>query len=567
MAGNLTPSRMSTRTSSLPSPSTTETGSPPDEVEQLKLANHYLRVALDQVKEGVIMLDSGPLDGTGPRVLYSNVPIACQVGVEPGKGLRGLHLCDLVGSERDAVAILGALKDASAGGAAECQAQIQTFYSRGSQYCRWRVKALHNNMKRLLNFTITVEPVQNEFTVQTTTKAAASKVEDLDAQNERLRIENLAAMAQGIAHDVNNLLGPITTQLSMVVPQLDKSSEMAQTLEMVLAGVRRAKQFTSQVVKAAKGRHSVRQPSDIAEIIRDTVRLAEAGSNVQVRINTAPDLPAAMADPVKVTQVLQNLVMNGIQAMPGGGVMDVEARAADVRLGQDSQLKPGRYVQVIVRDRGAGITPENLARLFRENFTTKADGNGIGLTTCKRFIEELDGVITVESTVNVGTEFRFYLPMALKPAERSAASRSIPTADNRALKSGSGAVMIVDDEAQIRRVAAWILKRCGYTVYESDSGESAVKTYQSMARAERPLDLVLMDLTLKGGMTGLETAREIWKFDPGAKIIVSSGSVTDDVQRGFDDQGFFAILPKPYEATELSDAVFEAVMVGEAVAC
>ncbi len=552
---------MSTRTISQMSPGTTETGSPPDEVEQLKLANHYLRVALDQVKEGVIMLDSGPLDGTGPRVLYSNVPIACQVGVEPGKGLRGLHLCDLVGNERDAVALLGALKDAAAGGAAECQAQIQTFYSRGSQYCRWRVKALHNSMKRLLNFTITVEPIQNEFSVQTTAMVPAPKVEDLDAQNERLRIENLAAMAQGIAHDVNNLLGPITTQLSLVLPQLAKDTELYQTLEMVLAGVRRAKQFTTQVVKSAKAKHSIRQPSDVADIIRETVRLAQAGSNVQVRIHTPPDLPPAMADPVKVTQVLQNLVMNGIQAMPNGGFMDVEARMAEIRLGQENNLKPGKYVQVVVRDRGAGISAENMQRLFKESFTTKDDGNGIGLTTCKRFIEEHEGIICVESTVNVGTEFRFYLPVANKPVQKTAAPQA-----SRSLKQGSGAVMIVDDEDQIRRVAVWILKRCGYTVYESNSGEAALKTYQSMARAGRPLDLVLMDLTLKGGMGGLETAREIWKFDQAAKVIVSSGSVAEEVQLGFLDQGFFAILPKPYEATELSDAVFAAVMAGEAVA-
>lgn len=552
---------MSTRTSSPTSIGTTETGSPPDEVEQLKLANHYLRVALDQVKEGVIMLDSGPLDGTGPRVLYSNVPIACQVGVEPGKGLRGLHLCDLVGNERDAVALLGALKDAAAGGASECQAQIQTFYSRGSQYCRWRVKALHNSMKRLLNFTITVEPIQNEFSVQTPALVPAPKVEDLDAQNERLRIENLAAMAQGIAHDVNNLLGPITAQLSLVLPQLAKDTELSQTLEMVLAGVRRAKQFTTQVVKSAKAKHSIRQPSDVADIIKETVRLAQAGSNVQVRIHTAPDLSPAMADPVKVTQVLQNLVMNGIQAMPNGGFMDVEARMADIRLGQENNLKPGKYVQVVVRDRGAGISAENMQRLFKESFTTKADGNGIGLTTCKRFIEEHEGIICVESTVNVGTEFRFYLPVANRAVEKPDAPQA-----PRSLRQGSGAVMIVDDEDQIRRVAVWILKRCGYTVYESNSGEAAVKTYQSMARAGRPLDLVLMDLTLKGGMGGLETAREIWKFDQAAKVIVSSGSVAEEVQLGFLDQGFFAILPKPYEATELSDAVFAAVMAGEAVA-
>ena len=554
---------MSTRISSPQTVHPTETGSPPDEVEQLKLANHYLRVALDQVKEGVIMLDSGPLDGTGPRVLYSNVPIACQVGVEPGKGLRGLHLCDLVGNERDAVAILGALKDAAAGGAAECQAQIQTFYSRGSQYCRWRVKALHNSVKRLLNFTITVEPIQNEFTVHTNAVSQTPKLEDLDAQNERLRIDNLAAMAQGIAHDVNNLLGPITAQLSLVLPQLDKNTELAQTLEMVLAGVRRAKSFTTQVVKSAKAKHTVRQPVDIAEIIRETVRLAAAGSNVQVRINTPTDLPAAMADPVKITQVLQNLVMNGIQAMPNGGYMDVEGRLAEVRMGQEPNLKPGRYIQVVVRDRGAGITPENMGRLFKESFTTKADGNGIGLTTCKRFIEEHEGVIRVESTVNVGTEFRFYLPIATV-AKPMAKAPSSP--ETRALRQGAGAVMIVDDEDQIRRVAAWILKRCGYTVYECNTGESAVKTYQSMARANRPLDLVLMDLTLKGGMGGLETAQEIWKFDQAAKIIVSSGSVTEEVQRSFLDQGFYAILPKPYEATELADGVYAAVMAGDTVA-
>ena len=557
---------MSAFTSSLPSAYMTETGSPPDEVEQLKLANHYLRVALDQVKEGVIMLDCGPLDGTGPRVLYSNVPIACQVGVEPGKGLRGLHLCDLVGNERDAVALLGALKDAAESGAAECQAQIQTFYSRGSHYCRWRVKALHNSMKRLLNFTITVEPVQNEFTVQTTTAApapspAAKVVEDLDAQNERLRIENLAAMAQGIAHDVNNLLGPITAQLSLVLPQLDKDSELGQTLDMVLSAVRRAKQFTTQVVKASKARHSVKQPCDVAEIIRETVRLAQAGSNVQVRIITPPDLLPAMADPVKITQVLQNLVMNGIQAMPSGGFMDVEARTTEIRLGQQPHLRPGQYVQVIVRDRGAGITPENMQRLFRESFTTKIDGNGIGLTTCKRFIEEHEGALQVESTVNVGTEFRFYLPVAAKPVEKRPAPKP-----SRALRQGSGSVMIVDDEDQIRRVAAWILKRCGYTVYECNSGEAAVKTFQQMARADRPVDIVLMDLTLKGGMGGLETSQEIWKFDPGARIIVSSGSVTDEVQRSFLDQGFFAILPKPYEAIELSDAVYDAVMSADALA-
>lgn len=532
----------------------------------MKLANHYLRVALDQVTEGVIMLDAGPLDGTGPRVLYSNVPVACLVGVEPGKGLRGLYLADLVASERDVVAILGALKDASEGGAAECQAQIQTFYSRGSRYCTWRVKALHNSMKRLLNFTITVQPVPNEFTLQPVEHGNQPKGEDLDAQTERLRIENLAAMAQGIAHDVNNLLGPITAQLSFIMPQIEKNTELGQTLDVVLAAVKRAKQFTSQVVKAAKARHSVKQPTELGEIIRDTVRLAQAGSNVDVRVKIKDDLRCAMADPIKITQVLQNLVLNGIQAMPSGGFMDVEAQNVEIRLGQDASLRPGTYVEIVVRDRGAGISPENLSRLFKESFTTKTDGNGIGLTTCKRFIDEHQGAIRVSSTLRVGTEFRILLPAAEKPAEKVTAAIT-PARTKTELQQGQGNVMIVDDDIQIRSIAAFILKRCGYTVYQCESGESAIKTYQHMSRNGEPVDVVLMDLTLRGGMEGLEASRAIWKFDPGARIIVSSGSVTDDVQRTFVDQGFFAILPKPYEANELSEAVYQAVMAGEAVAC
>lgn len=559
---------MSTHTGTLP-PSSTQS-STHDEVEQMKLANHYLRVALDQVNEGVIMMDAGPLEGTGPRVLYSNVPIACLVGVEPGKGLRGLFLADLVANERDLAALLSAMKSASEGGAAECQAQIQTFYSRGSRYCAWRVKALHNSMKRLLNFTITIQPLPSEFSIEPSEQGNQPKGEDLDAQAERLRIENLAAMAQGIAHDVNNLLGPITTQLSYIMPQIEKSSELGQTLDVVLTAVKRAKQFTSQVVKASKARHSVMQPTEIGEIIRDTVRLAQAGSNVDVRVKIKNDLFSAMADPIKITQVLQNLVLNGIQAMPSGGFMDVEAQNVDVRLGQEDTLRPGSYVEVVVRDRGAGIAPENLNRLFKESFTTKSDGNGIGLTTCKRFIDEHQGAIRVSSTLRVGTEFRILLPATVKPAAQTAPvtpARSTGTPIKGSLPQGHGNVLIVDDDAQIRSIAAFILKRCGYTVYQSDSGESAVKTYQHMSRTGEPIDVILMDLTLRGGMEGLEASRAIWKFDPGARIIVSSGSVTDDVQRTFVDQGFFAILPKPYEAQELTETVYQAVMSGEALVC
>jgi signal transduction histidine kinase/ActR/RegA family two-component response regulator len=553
------------------------THSYPSETEQLKLANHYLRVALDQTQEGIIMLDTGPLDGSGPRVLYSNVPVACLVGIEPSKGLRGLHLKDLVKTERDVVALLGALNDAATAGAAQCVANIQTFYNGQSKQCIWRVKALHNSMKRLLNFTITVKEVPVEqpgYTPQHSpfsevqpapALASVKKAEDLDSISERLRVENLAALAQGIAHDVNNLLGPITAQLSLVLPSMDPETELGQTLDRVLNAARRAKSYTSQIVRMAKARPMEHKATDLKDIIRDTVTLSKAGSNAEVALAIAEDLQKAKCDPVKIAQVLQNLVLNGIQAMPSGGFMAVEARNILIGQNQDTKLAAGHYLEIVVRDRGTGITPENMQKLFKDNFTTKEDGNGIGLTTCMLFIEQHEGDIRVTSEVNVGTEFKIFLPAAVEATALAAAPEPAPAPLAKpVLRAGQGHVLIVDDDKTIRFVACSILRRCGYTVTECDNGELAIKHYQNAHRAGTPYDVVLMDLTLRGGMEGLEASQEIWASYPTARIVVSSGSVTDEVQKSFVEQGFFSILPKPYEAADLSEVVHKATSTPQA---
>ncbi len=529
-----------------------------DESDQLKLANHYLRVALDQVREGVLLFDAGPLDSTGPRVIYCNLPSTSLIGVTPEKGLRGLHAIDLVSSDSEGETLLRAFRDAASAGSSEVVVGLQTYYEKGAQPCVWRVKALHNGVKQLLNFTVTIQPEKSPAAPEPLVEAASTRADDLEIQSERLRVENLAAMAQGIAHDVNNLLGPITAQLSLIQPSVDPNSELGQALDLIMASVRRAGQFTSQVVKAAKSRPAEKCPTDLTEIVRETARLAQAGTNVKVHLRVADNLPPAMCDGVKISQVMQNLVMNGIQAMPKGGHMDVEMQTVEVRYGQDAQLKPGCYLEVRVRDRGVGISPDNLSRLFKESFTTKSDGNGIGLTTCKRIVEDHGGVIRVDSALGVGTEFRVCIPISSNEAAPAVVPPAV-RAVSKGLISGKGSVLIVDDEIAIRTIAATILKRCGYKVLECESGEAAVKSYIYMARSSEPLDAVIMDLTLAGGMEGMEAAAGIWAFDSAAKIIVSSGSVTQDVQRTFSDKGFAATLPKPYEAGELSQVVHSVI--------
>lgn len=519
-------------------------------LEQIKEANFYLRTSLDQVAEGVMIVETTATDPKiGPPIIYGNAQAVMMSRAKPETGLRGMGLAEMTASEADAAKIMACLGKAIANaGAADCEASLQWLGGSGATLCHWRVRPVFTEMGKLLKFIVLVKPL-----TEVTATAKAPAADDLDAQSVQLRKENLAALAQGITHDVNNLIGPAITRLSALLPQLDGNSALGQELQLIFAGLKRAKQFTSQVVNASKAKPKPKEPTDVAIVMRDSVEFAGAGSNVQVRVHVPEDLRLAIADPVKLSQVLQNLVFNGIQAMPCGGYMDVEARNISIPANGDGRLRAGAHVEIIVRDRGCGIDPENLKKLFRESFTTKADGNGIGLTTCKRFIDEMGGDVRVSSTVNVGTEFH----VILRAADESAAAKPAAPADNAPvpLKHGKGTVLIVDDEDDLRRVAQMILKRCGYECVECDNGQDAIKIYQSLYRTGTPPDVVLMDLTLRGGMNGTETASEILALDRDARIVCTSGSVTQEVQMVFLERGFVGVLPKPYEAGELTQTV------------
>lgn len=522
-------------------------------LEHLRIANYYLRVALDQVADGVIIVESEASEPqSGPKVLFSNAAAAMLAGADPATGLRGMGLADLVADDEDAATLLEGLRlSVEHGGCHECECRLQSLRTQAPVPCKWRVRAVFNSLRKLLNYTILISPSKTD--AESVCEEPRPPVEDLDAQSLQLRKENLAALAQGIAHDVNNLLGPVTVRLSALIQQVQDHPALMQELQAVFTGLKRAKQFTSQVVTASKGVPRKQEPTDVAALMRDTVEFAGAGSNVHVCMRQDDHLRLAQADPVKLSQVLQNLVMNGIQAMPHGGYMDVEAHNHMVGAFGDGPLKPGPHVRLVVRDRGCGIAKENLDRLFRESFTTKPDGNGIGLTTCKRFIDEAGGDIRVSSTPNVGTEFSVYLPAA----EGSGSTQQLIPADAAPvpLKHGKGKVLIVDDEDDLRKVAQMILTRCGYECVQCDNGQDAVKIYQSLFRTGTPPDVVLMDLTLRGGMNGTETAAEILDLDPDARIVCTSGSVTQEVQMVFLERGFVGVLPKPYEAGELTQTV------------
>lgn len=528
-------------------------------LDQMKTANYFLRVAADQVPEALLIIEPSATSEQGPRVLFSNAAAAILVGVEPERGLRGMNLSDLAAGELDASTLLQSLQEAvNQGGTHECECRVQNLYGREPQMCRWRVRAVFNSMRKLLNYTIIINPKQGISS--TAIKTGPLKGDSLDDQSEQLKQANLAVLAQGIAHDVNNLIGPAIMRLSDLLQKIPEQSETQEELQHIFDALKRARQFTSQVVTSCKDKSGTVKPVDLASIIHDTAKFAGAGSNVELRVRLAEGLLRPLADGVKVSQVLQNLILNGIQAMPDGGYMDIEAVNTEFAPGQDEVLKPGRYLRITVRDRGCGISPENMGRLFRETFTTKPSGNGIGLTTCKRFIKSQEGDIRVTSRLNIGTEFTVYLPASDAVVEpQNTTPRKLRPRSPIPLVQGDGRVLIVDDEDPLRLAAKKILQRQGYQVVDTDNGQDALKIYQSLYRTGTAPDVVLMDLTLRGGMNGAETAAEILRFDPDARLVVCSGSVNEDIQNAFLDKGFVAVLPKPYEAGELTQTVQDVI--------
>jgi len=191
--------------------------------------------------------------------------------------------------------------------------------------------------------------------------------------------------------------------------------------------------------------------------------------------------------------------------------------------------------------------------LFGESVTTKPGGNGVGLISCKRIIDQHGGDIRVSSLVGTGTEFSFFLPATQRLPARAKSGGAT------SLIPGVGVILLVDDEKELLVATVAVLKRCGYRVYAVQSGEEAVEAYQRLARADVPVDAVLMDLTLSGGLTGVEAMVEIRAFDSRARVIASSGGVVDQMRHELLDQGFTDVLPKPYEAATVSQVVHRVI--------
>lgn len=356
-------------------------------------------------------------------------------------------------------------------------------------------------------------------------------------QQRHAKLESVGTLAGGIAHDFNNLLSAIIGYIELARMNAVKESDVRSNLDECMKGIAMAKQLTQQLLTFSKGGTPVKGPVKIDKVIKETAEFCLRGSNSNAEYVFAEGLRNADVDREQIAQVIQNLTINAFQAMPRGGVISFSAENEHVT--SNPNLEPGDYVKVNVRDQGLGIPKEHLTSIFDPYFSTKQEGSGLGLATSYSIIKKHGGDINVDSTLGEGTTFTIYLPVAIS-------REALEERAGSGYAAGEGQkILVLEDEDIVARSIGKVLERLGYNPEVVGDGQEAVDLYKRAKEKGDPFDLVITDLTIRGGMGGKEANRLILEYDPEARTVVSSGYATDPILANFEDYGYRAALPKP----------------------
>ncbi len=376
------------------------------------------------------------------------------------------------------------------------------------------------------------------------------KMEDHLQKAEKL--ESLGILAGGIAHDFNNILTAILGNIQLAGMNSESKEEFNVSLTEAEKACFRAKDLTDQLLTFSRGGTPIKKTSSIADLVRESANFALRGSNVRCVFSFPEDLWLVDVDTGQMSQVINNLIINADQAMPEGGTMDIFAENVEIEEEGVTGLRQGKYVNISIRDRGVGIPQGHLSRIFDPYFTTKQKGSGLGLTTSYSIISRHDGHIAVESEMGAGTTFNIWLPASEKKALDE-------EPDWEEHVKGSGRILFMDDEKNIRRFVKNMLEQMGYEVQLASDGAEAVELYRKALEEGRRYDAVIMDLTVPGGMGGKQAVRELLKIDLGVKAIVSSGYSTDPIMAEYKRYGFRRVIEKPYRIKDLNEVLKKSI--------
>jgi|GEM_PF-1900086 len=380
------------------------------------------------------------------------------------------------------------------------------------------------------------------------------------------KLQSIGVLAGGLAHDFNNMLTAVLGNLSLIQHRHKLPSDLLRGIREAEAGALRAQELTRYLLTFAEGGAPVKQEIAARTMIEDSCAFALRSGNAEAKFFLPGNLWKIEADPNQIAQAIGNIVQNGLEAMPNGGELQIGAENLSTPVRGVPQLPRGDYLCISFKDSGTGISPEHLTRIYDPFFTTKKQARGLGLAAAYSIIQRHGGDITVDSMLGFGTTVTVYLP-ALRPAAPPEEEIPVLPIPAPVLPQSRGEnlprkqrVLVMDDEEAIRLLAESMLSMYDYDVVATADGEAALAAHEAAIAAGQPFDLVIMDLTIPGGMGGKETIRRLREKDTTIRAIVSSGYSNDPVMANYTAHGFNAVLPKPYVVTDLIQVVSQVLV-------
>jgi nitrogen-specific signal transduction histidine kinase len=369
------------------------------------------------------------------------------------------------------------------------------------------------------------------------------------------KMEAVGQLAAGVAHDFNNILTVIQGHAGLMQETLESDESQSRSLDQISKAATRAATLIRQLLMFSRKQVMQFRHLDFNETLGNTVKMLErlVGEHVQIEFRPQNALPAIHADSSMLEQIAMNLAVNARDAMPNGGKVTIVTTLARVHRAPtplDPERREGEFLCLSFTDTGCGMDTQILTQIFEPFFTTKpvGKGTGLGLSTVFGIVRQHRGWVEVASHPGLGTTFRLYFPVSCQEPEKS------EEAVDKPLRGGRETVLVAEDETPLRELVVEVLRKQGYTVLEAASGPDALEVWQ---RADRPIDLLVTDMVMPGGIMGRELAERLSTQSPDLKVIYTSGYSPGMAGRDSSMLQGRNFLPKPYSITKLTQFVRE----------
>ncbi len=371
------------------------------------------------------------------------------------------------------------------------------------------------------------------------------------------KMECVGQLAAGVAHDFNNLLTIMQGHAGMLLGKSVKTPELLEPAQAIFFAAERAASLTRQLLMFSRKNVMQLKRLDFREVVSQMTRMLQRllGETIVLEFDPPPQIPLTRADSGMLEQILMNLAVNARDAMAGGGKLIVKVAGVQVgseALSKNPEAKVGSFVCLEVSDTGCGMDSATMARIFEPFFTTKeaGKGTGLGLATVYGIVKQHGGWIDVESQPGEGTTFKLFFPAETEMASTRAQAPTAP----EPVRGGKETILVVEDEPVIRELAQVILQDCGYHVLQAESGRDALWLWEQRGAA---VDLLLTDVVMPDGISGMDLAQRLMATNPNLKIIFASGYSMDNFDAGFVEKTHAGFLQKPYTHLTLARAVRE----------